>query len=343
MRRFVLTALIVVAGVAFALEIARAIVPPSVTDGMTAATDTSQTTERRFVPKSGTREKKSKRGILEKMRRALLAMDDTTVLTSRGDTLSYAAGMVQTVGLMRFLKQQHNVDTTHLEAFLKGYNDAMARDFDDDHYAYIAGMQVALTAARNNMPMAEKALAAVGDTALDKRLFNAGFTAALRAEHHDSTTKAPLISDSLAQALFRQAVETQKRQENKETIEAGEHFLDENGRQEGVVTTPSGLQYKVLVAGTGVVPTADDEVTVKYEGRLVDGTVFDSSYRRREQTNKFRVNQVIRGWTEALTMMPVGSKWELYIPQELAYGARKTGNIPPYSALIFTVELIAVN
>ena len=107
-------------------------------------------------------------------------------------------------------------------------------------------------------------------------------------------------------------------------------------------TTASGLQYKVLRAGNGPVPSKDDKVTVKYEGQLIDGTVFDSSYKRDPQTSSFGVGQVIKGWTEALCMMPVGSKWELYIPQELAYGDRQAGTIKPYSTLIFTVELEAM-
>jgi len=98
----------------------------------------------------------------------------------------------------------------------------------------------------------------------------------------------------------------------------------------------------VLVEGTGAQPKAEEEVEVKYEGKLIDGTVFDSSYKRNPQTAKFRCNQVIKGWTEALTMMPVGSKWELYIPQELAYGDRQAGKINPYSTLIFTVELLDI-
>ncbi|MBR7093590.1 MAG: FKBP-type peptidyl-prolyl cis-trans isomerase, partial [Prevotella sp.] len=104
-----------------------------------------------------------------------------------------------------------------------------------------------------------------------------------------------------------------------------------------------GLQYKVLRQGTGAIAKNDDEVVVKYEGHLIDGTEFDSSYKRDPQTSTFRPNQVIKGWTEALTMMPEGSKWELYIPQNLAYGERQAGKIPPYSTLIFTVELEKVN
>ena len=101
------------------------------------------------------------------------------------------------------------------------------------------------------------------------------------------------------------------------------------------------MQYKVLVAGKGEVPTETSSVKVHYKGTLIDGTQFDSSYDRKEPTT-FRANQVIKGWTEALTMMPVGSKWELYIPQELAYGSREAGTIKPFSTLIFEVELLSI-
>ena len=119
-------------------------------------------------------------------------------------------------------------------------------------------------------------------------------------------------------------------------------FLAENKTKEGVVTTPSGLQYKIITKGTGEIPADSSKVKVNYKGTLIDGTEFDSSYKRKEPAT-FRANQVIKGWTEALTMMPVGSKWELYIPQELAYGARETGGqIKPFSTLIFEVELVGI-
>ena len=123
---------------------------------------------------------------------------------------------------------------------------------------------------------------------------------------------------------------------------AGEKFLAENKTKEGVVTTPSGLQYKVITKGTGAIPADTSKVKVNYKGTLIDGTEFDSSYKRKEPAT-FRANQVIKGWTEALTMMPVGSKWELYIPQDLAYGAKETGGqIKPFSTLIFEVELVGI-
>jgi FKBP-type peptidyl-prolyl cis-trans isomerase FklB len=126
-----------------------------------------------------------------------------------------------------------------------------------------------------------------------------------------------------------------------ENKEAGEKFLAENKTKEGVVTTESGLQYKIIKEGKGAIPTATDRVSVNYKGTLIDGTEFDSSYKNNKPA-VFGAGQVIKGWTEALTMMPVGSKWELYIPQDLAYGPRETGQIKPFSTLIFEVELVGI-
>ena len=122
----------------------------------------------------------------------------------------------------------------------------------------------------------------------------------------------------------------------------GEKFLAENAKREGVQVTASGLQYEVLEATIGQKPKATDKVRVHYEGTLIDGTVFDSSYKRGESIT-FGLNQVIKGWTEGLQLMSVGSKYKLYIPYQLGYGAQGAGaNIPPYSALIFTVELLGI-
>ena len=153
---------------------------------------------------------------------------------------------------------------------------------------------------------------------------------------------------SKAEAIKAKATEAQFA-ENKaagekflaENKAAGEKFLAENAKKEGVKTTSSGLQYKIIKEGNGAIPTDSSKVKVNYKGTLIDGTQFDSSYDRKEPTT-FRANQVIKGWTEALTMMPVGSKWELYIPQELAYGAREAGQIKPFSTLIFEVELVGI-
>ena len=123
---------------------------------------------------------------------------------------------------------------------------------------------------------------------------------------------------------------------------AGEKFLAENAKREGVKTTASGLQYEVLEPSLGQKPKATDTVRVHYEGTLIDGTVFDSSYRRGESIT-FPLNGVIRGWTEGLQLMSIGSKYKFFIPYQLAYGERGAGaSIPPYAALIFTVELLGI-
>ena len=129
---------------------------------------------------------------------------------------------------------------------------------------------------------------------------------------------------------------------NAENIAKGKAFLEENAKKEGIVTLPSGLQYEVITEGNGKKPSATDRVKCHYEGTLIDGTLFDSSIKR-GQPAVFGVNQVIRGWVEALQLMSEGSKWRLFIPSELGYGAQQAGEmIPPHSTLIFEVELIEV-
>ncbi|MEO6833135.1 MAG: FKBP-type peptidyl-prolyl cis-trans isomerase, partial [Chitinophagaceae bacterium] len=132
-------------------------------------------------------------------------------------------------------------------------------------------------------------------------------------------------------------------QKTEQQMEQQEQFLAENAKREGVITTPSGLQYEILQEGTGEKPGPTTRVTVHYEGSLSNGNVFDSSYKR-GQPATFGVNQVITGWTEALQMMPVGSKWRLFIPSELGYGSRGAGgSIPPNAALVFDVELLSMS
>lgn len=129
---------------------------------------------------------------------------------------------------------------------------------------------------------------------------------------------------------------------NKGLIAEGENFLAENSKKDGVTTLPSGLQYEIITEGSGEKPTAESQVTTHYHGMLLDGKVFDSSVER-GQPATFGVNQVIKGWTEALQLMPVGSKWKLFIPYDLAYGEQGAGaDIKPFSALIFEVDLLSI-
>ena len=152
-----------------------------------------------------------------------------------------------------------------------------------------------------------------------------------------------LFKTPQAERFLNNRVSDIRKAKEEKLKKVGIDFLKENAQKEGVVTLPSGLQYKVLKQGNGAVAKANDKVKVKYEGRLIDGTVFDSTDKHGGDPVTFSPSQVIKGWTEALCLMPVGSKWQLYIPQELAYGPRGAGNdIPPYSTLIFDVEVIDI-
>ena len=239
------------------------------------------------------------------------------------DSLSYAAGYIQTNGLTNYLLQ-NNVDTAYMADFIQGLKDLKAKGNDPRLVAYSEGVRIAQMINTRMIPGVSKELQSTGNTVNSDQLY-AGFIAALEGD----TTK---FNMQTAEDYF-----------NKTFSRPSEEWLKANKTKPGVVTTASGLQYKVITMGTGERPKADQEVEVKYEGHLIDGTEFDSSYKRNPQTTKFKCNQVIKGWTEGLQLMPVGSKFEFYIPQELAYGSRGMGaKIPPYSALIFTVELISV-
>ena len=151
------------------------------------------------------------------------------------------------------------------------------------------------------------------------------------------------ISDNQAQAIIQSYFSKKQQKQSESVIEEGINFLRENGKREGVTTLASGLQYEVINDGTGPKPTIENNVTTHYHGTLIDGTVFDSSVDRGEPAS-FPVGGVIKGWTEALQLMAVGSKWKLYVPYDLAYGERGAGpQIGPYSTLIFEVELISIN
>ena len=154
----------------------------------------------------------------------------------------------------------------------------------------------------------------------------------------DTTSMDPMAANEIVRKFFTKANEAA----GQEALEEGNAFLEENKAREGVVTTESGLQYEVLKKGDGPTPTAESTVKVHYHGTIIDGTVFDSSVERGEPA-QFGVTQVIPGWTEALQLMPVGSKYKLFIPQDLAYGANpRPGVIKPYMALIFEVELLEI-
>ena len=259
-------------------------------------------------------------------------------LKNEVDTLSYMMGVNNTQGLNDFLVGRMGVDLNDMDAFLEGFIEASTKTSKKDK-AYMAGLQIGQQVAVDMFEGINQQIFG-GDSlqSLNKADFLAGFIAAVKGNAAFTLDSARVYVETHADAIKAKALES-RYGENKA---AGEAFLAENAKKEGVVTTESGLQYKVIKEGKGEVPTATSTVKVNYKGTLIDGTEFDSSYKRNEPTT-FRANQVIKGWTEALTMMPVGSKWELYIPQELAYGSRQRGeHIKPFSALVFEVELLEI-
>ena len=258
----------------------------------------------------------------------------TVKLVSPSDTVSYIAGMAATDGLLPYLQQGFGVDAEHMADVIRGFEEAQTHTDDPAFKAYAAGMQIANKVNSRILPNMKQAFEGSADS-IRQAMFIKGFIAALQND-------TIFFAQSEASKLYRQRAEQVVETRNAAYKKENEDWLKANAKKEGMQTTPSGLQYKVLVAGNGPKPKATDKVKVKYEGRMIDGTVFDSSYKRDPQTNSFRCNEVIKGWTEALTMMPVGSKWEICIPQELAYGARQAGQIKPYSTLVFTVELLEI-
>ncbi|WP_100642613.1 FKBP-type peptidyl-prolyl cis-trans isomerase [Alteromonas facilis] len=175
---------------------------------------------------------------------------------------------------------------------------------------------------------------------IDREALQQGFEDALAGNSKFTVEEMQSIARE-ADARLQQKQQEAAQNAAQDNIEIGKQFLAENGKKEGVITTESGLQYEVLAEGEGASPTAEDTVTVHYRGTLLDGTEFDSSYKRNEPAS-FPLSRVIAGWTEGVQLMKEGAKYRFYIPSELAYGQRSTGSITPNSTLIFDVELIEV-
>ena len=271
-------------------------------------------------------------------KKAAVVKEAPVKLANSSDSLSYAAGMSITNGLVPFLVQQQGVDTAYMADFVKGFQMVAKGGSDPKMKAYVAGMDIAKQVKERMMPDLNKEFQDAPDSIITD-LFFRGFTDALQKDSN-------VFKQEVAEKFFRDKQIANKAAKDEKLYganrDAGRKFLEENAKKEGVITLPSGLQYKVLVKGDGPVPTSDDKVQVNYEGRLIDGTMFDASAKHGDKPMEFRPGQVIKGWQEALTMMPVGSTWQLFIPYELAYGDRDTGTIKPFSALIFDVQLVGI-
>lgn len=254
-------------------------------------------------------------------------------LGSEIDSLNYALGYANGKIIKQYHLQNDSADE-NLEALLEGIKAGLKEDAPDQDLAAVAELGKSIGTQLKTAPDF------YGDSSLtvDYKLIRQGLVNGIL----DEKTGMDVLA---AQTYFNstmEAIQSRKVEEQyKDNKLAGETFLKENAKREGVITTASGLQYEIIKKGNGALPADTSKVKVHYHGTLVDGTVFDSSVEREEPAS-FGVNQVIPGWTEGLQLMPVGSKFKFYIPQSLAYAAQNRGKILPFSALIFEVELIAI-
>lgn len=273
-----------------------------------------------------------KKGSKKKAKEPVEVVDTVCV-----DTFSYHFGKANSNGLIDYLAQRMGVEAGYLADFMKGFQQNGLTEADKKEKARLAGIEIREQVETQVYPGASKRVNDSIDI-LNKELFMKGFQDGILGQNM-------VISMDSTQALVKKQVDYYHKVSMEKKYGAnrlaGEEFLKKNAKADSVKVTPSGLQYKILVKGEGQVPQATDKVKVHYEGHLIDGKEFDSSYKRNKPAT-FPADQVIKGWTEALTMMPVGSKWMLYIPQELAYGDREQREIPPFSCLVFTVELLEI-
>lgn len=256
-------------------------------------------------------------------------------LSSEVDSLNYAYGLANGNDLkMGMLQNAGDSIDKKIATFMKGLNEGLAGPVEKNPQFSGVGNEF------GNWLSQQKKVGLLGDSTLKLNydLVKQGvINSILKSKAQMTPEQAQEYLNKTMMARQEQAL---LKQHGAKKI-AGEKFLAENAKRAGVVTTPSGLQYEVIKAGNGPKPTLNDMVKVNYVGTLIDGKEFDSSVKR-GQPATFGVGQVIKGWTEGLQLMPVGSKYKLYIPYKLAYGAQGTPEIPPFSTLIFDVELLEI-
>ena len=261
-------------------------------------------------------------------------------LKSDVDSMSYAIGMAQTQGLKEYLVDRLGVDTAYMGEFIKGLTEGANAGDNKKKAAYYAGIQIGQQIANQMVKGINHEVFGEDSTkTISMKNFMAGFISG-------TTGKNGLMTMEQAGTVAQTKMQEIKAREMEKTYgpnkEEGEKFLAANAKKDGVKTLPSGVQYKVIKEGTGAIPADTSLVKVHYEGRLLNDSVFDSSYKRGEPIT-LRCNQTIKGWTDAMVNMPAGSIWEVYIPQELAYGEREQGMIKPFSVLKFKIELLEVD
>ena len=255
------------------------------------------------------------------------------------DTLSYAVGMAQTRGLKEYLVQRMGMDTAYIDDFVKGLNETVNAGDDKKKAAYYAGLQIGQQISQQMIKGLNYELFGEDSTqTVSLNNFMAGFVAATTGKGELMTLDSAAV---LAETMMVTIKDKQINERYADNKVASEKFMAEIAKKEGIQTLGDGIYYEVITEGKGEIPADTDRVKVDYEGTLINDSVFDSSYKRGEPTT-FMCKQVIPGWTKALTHMPVGSTWKVYIPQEQAYGSQDRGMIKPFSALVFKIELHSI-
>lgn len=257
------------------------------------------------------------------------------------DSLSYAIGMAQSNGLKDYLVSNLGVDTAYIDEFIKGLNEGANAGDDKKKAAYYAGIQIGQQLSNQLVRGINHELFGEDSTkTISLKNFMAGFVAGVKGKKGAMTMEqAQAVAQAKMMAIKSKNMEKTYGAYKKQC----QDWLAANAKKPGVKTLPSGLQYKVIKEGNGAMPKDTSVVEVKYEGRFINGKVFDSTKKNNGGNPiQLRANQVIKGWTEALVHMPAGSVWEIYVPYDLAYGDREQGEVKPYSALIFTIELVSV-
>lgn len=253
------------------------------------------------------------------------------------EEMYYLLGIAQTQGLKEYLEKNTSVDLQYESSFLIGVQDGAEQGTDAEKAAYLVGTQIGLQIVEHMIPGINKEL--LGDSlqrpALVKE-FMKGFSHGFNAPSDEVVTAL-----EKAQEKMQKIKETELLRRYSDNKIKGEKFLAKNLKKKGVKSLPSGVQFKIIKKGNGPVPAEEDSVRINYEGRTVDGEIFDSTYETGEPV-VLNCNEVIYGMAQALTNMPVGSIWEIYIPQDLAYAEREHDMIKPFSALIFKIELLGI-
>lgn len=246
-----------------------------------------------------------------------------------GTEFSYAAGVAQSASLAQYVAQRAGVDSTHLQDFVAGLNTTVSAEDESRMRALLAAIDIKKQLPQIVQSMNQQATGKGDTTYVVAEEFVKGLTEGLLKKNTLSADSATKIEQRQYDFYNNQV----------KTLNA--NYYAQYKKQKGVKSTASGLLYKVVKEGDGAMPADTSQVEVHYEGRLIDGTVFDSSYKRGE-TATFGLNQVIKGWSEAVKLMKVGSEYEICLPYNLAYGERGTRGIPPFATLIFKIELKSI-